>query len=49
MGLHAETAESALTVILKLVIGGWTSVVLIVSGTVNHDLLPLNGGLGEDS
>ena len=27
-GLHAETAPSALTVILKLVLGGLTSVVL---------------------
>ena len=48
-GLLAETAQSALTVILKLVIGARTSVVWIVLGTVNHDLLPLNGGLGEDS
>ena len=34
-GLHAETAQSALTVIYKLVVGGLTSVILIVSGTVN--------------
>ena len=34
-GLHAETAQSALTVILKLVTGGLTSVILIVSGIVN--------------
>ena len=34
-GLHAETAQSAPTVILKLVIGGLTSVILIVLGTVN--------------
>ena len=34
-GLHAETAQSALTVILKVVTGGLTSVILIVSGTVN--------------
>ena len=34
-GLHAETAQSALTVILKLVIGGLTSVVLIVLSTVS--------------
>ena len=34
-GLHAETAQSALMVILKLVIGGLTSVILIVLGTVN--------------
>ena len=34
-GLHAETAQSALTVILKLVIGGLSSVILIVLGTVS--------------
>jgi len=34
-GLWAETAQSALTVILKLVIGGLTSVIFIVLGTVN--------------
>ena len=34
-GLHAETIQSALTVILKLVIGGLTSVISIVLGTVN--------------
>ena len=34
-GLHAETAQSALTVIFRLVIGGLTSVILIVLGTVN--------------
>ena len=33
-GLHAETAQSALTVILKLGIGGLTSVMLVVSGVV---------------
>ena len=33
--LHAETAQSALTVIFKLVVGGLTSVILIVLGTVN--------------
>ena len=33
-GLHAETAQSALTVILKLVSGALTSI-LIVLGTVN--------------
>ena len=33
--LHAETAQSALTVIFRLVIGGLTSVILIVLGTVN--------------
>jgi len=32
--LHAETAQSALTVFLKLVIGGLTSIVLIVFSTV---------------
>ena len=31
-GLHAETAQSALTVILKLVISGLTSIILIVLG-----------------
>ena len=34
-GLHAETARSALTVILKLVIGGLPSVILVVLSTVN--------------
>jgi len=34
-GLHVETVQSALTVILKLVIGGLTSVILIVLGTIN--------------
>ena len=48
-GLLAETAQSAPTVILKSVISGQTSVVLIVIGTVNQDLLPLNCGVGEDS
>ena len=33
-GLCAETAQSAQTVILKLVLGGLTSVILIVLGTV---------------
>ena len=33
--LHAETAQSALTVILKLVISGLTSVILIVLSTIN--------------
>ena len=33
--LHAETAQSALTVILKLVISGPTSIISIVLGTVN--------------
>ena len=35
-GLHAETAQSALTVVLKSVLGGLTNVILIVLGTVNH-------------
>ena len=34
-GLHVETVQSALTVILKLAIGGLTSVILIVLGTIN--------------
>ena len=34
-GLRAETAQSALTVILKLVISGLTSVILIVLTAVN--------------
>ena len=34
-GLHAETAQSALTVIFKFVVDGLTSVILIVLGTVN--------------
>ena len=34
-GLHAETAQSALRVVLKLVIGGLTSVILIVLSTVS--------------
>ena len=34
-GLHVETAQSALTVILKLVIGDLTRVILIVLSTVN--------------
>ena len=34
-GLHAETAQSALTVILKLVIGALTSVILVVLSTVS--------------
>ena len=33
-GLRGETARSALTVILNLVIDGWTSSILIVLGTV---------------
>ena len=34
-GLHAETIQSALTIILKLVISGLTIIILIVSGTIN--------------
>ena len=34
-GLHAETAQSVLTVILRLVIDGLTSIILIALGTVN--------------
>lgn len=34
-GLHAETAQSALTVMVKLGIDGLTSVMLVVSGAVN--------------
>ena len=34
-GLCVETVQSALTVILKLVIGGLTSVILIVLGRIN--------------
>ena len=34
-GLHAETAQSAVTVVLLLVIGGLTSVILIVLSTVS--------------
>ena len=34
-GLRADRAQSALTVILKLVIGGLTSIILNVLGTVN--------------
>ena len=34
-GLHAETAQSALTVILTLVIGGLIGNILIVLSTVN--------------
>ena len=34
-GLRAETAQSALTVIFKLVMGGLTSIILVVLGRVN--------------
>ena len=34
-GLHAETAQSVVTVIFKLVIGGLLSIILVVFGTVN--------------
>ena len=37
-GLHAETAQSALRVILKLVIGGLTSIIFIVLSTVTLQL-----------
>ena len=33
--LHAETAQSALTVIFRLVFGGLTGVILLVLGTLN--------------
>ena len=33
--LHAEIAQSSLTVILKLVISGLTTIILVVLGTVN--------------
>ena len=33
--LHEETAQSALIVIFRLVVGGLTSIILIVLGTVN--------------
>ena len=36
-GLRADRAQSALTVILKLVIGGLTSIILIVLSTVGSD------------
>lgn len=35
MGLHTETAQSALTVIFKLVTGDLTSVIVIVLDTVD--------------
>ena len=35
VALYAETVQSALTGILKLVMGGLTSIILIVLGTVN--------------
>ena len=34
-GLHAETAQSALTIIFKLVTGGLTNVILVVLGIIN--------------
>ena len=34
-GLHAETAQSSLTVIFRLVISGLTSIIMMVLGTVN--------------
>ena len=33
--LHVETAQLSLTVIFKLVLSGLTSIILVVSGTVN--------------
>ena len=38
-GLHAEIAWSSLTVIFRLVIGGLTSIILVVLGTVNLQFL----------
>ena len=47
-GLHAETARSALRVVLRLVIGGPTSVLLIALGTVSLQfqgwLVPVSWG-----
>ena len=37
-GLHVEKAQSALRVILKLVIGGLTSIIFIVLSTVTLQL-----------
>ena len=34
-GLHAKTVQSALIVILKLDIGGVTSIILVVLSTIN--------------
>ena len=34
-GLQAETAQFALTVIFKLIIGGLTSIILVILGIVN--------------
>ena len=34
-GLHAETAQLALTVIFKLIVGGLTSIILVILGIVN--------------
>ena len=34
-GLHAEMAQSSLTVIFKLVTGGLTNVILVVLGIIN--------------
>ena len=45
-GLHAETTQSSLTVIFKLVISGLTSNILVVLGTVN---LQFQGALGAIS
>ena len=46
-GLHAETAQSSLTVIFKLITCDLTSVILIVVGTVNYQFqgpFPVFGG-----
>ena len=45
-GLHAETAQSALTVILKTVIRGQISIILIVLSTIN---LQFQGGFSPFS
>ena len=46
-GLHAETAQSALTVILKLVIGGLIGVFLIIITTVTLQLQSVCSGFLE--
>ena len=37
-GLHVETAQPALTVIFRLVVGGLTGIILIALDTVNLQL-----------
>ena len=37
-GLHEETAQIALAIVLKLVIGGLTSIILIILNTINIQL-----------